>query len=96
MCQQGSLTILVVGNFPTTSLTGHQVTTESDYDAGIKILEEKSFDVIIIGAVKDTTKRVGLISLARSKRCGVREYQNGAPSLLPSRRVRAVILGSKI
>jgi hypothetical protein len=47
--------ILVVGNFPTKSLTGHQVQTASGYDEAIEILKTEDFDVIIMDAVIDTT-----------------------------------------
>jgi hypothetical protein len=47
--------VLVVGNFPTTSLTGHQVLTASGYDEATEMLKESSFDVIIMDAVIGTT-----------------------------------------
>lgn len=53
--------ILVVGNFPTTSLTGHQVLTASGYDEAIEILKTNSFDVIIMDAVIGTTDGRGLL-----------------------------------
>lgn len=47
--------ILVVGNFPTTSLTGHQVKTASGYDEAIELVNTNHFDVIIMDAVIGTT-----------------------------------------
>lgn len=47
--------ILVVGHFPTKTLTGHQVQTVSGYDEAIEMLKNERFDVIIMDAVIDTT-----------------------------------------
>jgi Response regulator receiver domain len=57
--------ILVVGNFPTNSLTGHQVQTASGYDEAIEILKTEDFDVIIMDAVIDTTAGHAFISHIR-------------------------------
>jgi len=47
--------ILVVGNFPATSISGHRVQTVSGYDEGIEMLKQTDFDFIIIDAVIGTT-----------------------------------------
>ena len=47
--------ILVVGNFPTNSITGHQVQTAGGYDEAIEILKKTDFDFIIIDAVIGAT-----------------------------------------
>jgi CheY-like chemotaxis protein len=57
--------ILVVGNFPTKSLTGHQVQTASGYDEAIEMLKMEDFDVIIMDAVIDATPGHAFIAYVR-------------------------------
>ena len=57
--------ILVVGNFPTTSLTGQQVTTASGYDQAIEMLSMEDFDIIIMDAVIGATNGLELLKHIR-------------------------------
>ncbi len=59
--------VLVVGNFPTESLTGHQVQTASGYDEAIEALKKRKFDIIIMDAVIDATRGLRFLNYVRSK-----------------------------
>ncbi len=58
-------TILVVGDFPTTSLTGHKVLTASGYDEGTEMLKAEDFGLIIMDAVIGTTDGRGFLTHIR-------------------------------